>query len=184
MAFDPLAYGPEVAAILALDGNGQRLMPLAEGTCSSEEARTRLRSATATGLFPNSRAPLAALSGLWLYFSCYDESHNLSQDIPTSDGSFWHGILHRQEPDAGNASYWFRQVGEHPVFEPLMAEAQALAADEGIKLPWSNKWDPFAFIDFCERARRKPGSEDEQLAQRIQRAEWQLLFDHCARSHA
>src|ERR1035437_261913 len=37
--FDPYAYGDEIAAILALDGNGERLMPLAGGTCSSEEAR-------------------------------------------------------------------------------------------------------------------------------------------------
>ncbi len=40
--------------------------------------------------------------------------------------------------------------------------------------------DPFAFIDFCEQARRRPGSESEQLALRIQLAEWQILFDYCA----
>ena len=33
MAFSPDAYGPHVAAILALDGNGERLMPLAGGAC-------------------------------------------------------------------------------------------------------------------------------------------------------
>ncbi len=39
MRFDAGAYGPEVAAILALDGNGERLMPLGRGVCSSVEAR-------------------------------------------------------------------------------------------------------------------------------------------------
>ena len=38
--FDPHAYGEEIAGILAMDGNGERLMPLAGGTCSSA-VRTR-----------------------------------------------------------------------------------------------------------------------------------------------
>jgi hypothetical protein len=42
-------------------------------------------------------------------------------------------------------------------------------------------WDPFAFIDLCEKARRNPGLPLAALATEIQRAEWQLLFDHCAR---
>jgi hypothetical protein len=41
-------------------------------------------------------------------------------------------------------------------------------------------WDPFAFIELCERVRRRPGSVEEQRALEVQRAEWQLLFDYCA----
>src|ERR1051326_6331993 len=107
MEFDPKAYGEPVASILALDGNGQRLMPLARGTCSSEEARRRLQDAKPTDLFVRSRAPEAAMSGLYLYFSCLDEAHRIAQSVETPEGAFWHGIMHRQEPDAGNASYWF-----------------------------------------------------------------------------
>lgn len=179
MSFDPEAYGPEVSAILALDGAGERLMPLAYGTCSSPEALTRLRSANARKLFPNSRAPEAALSGLYLYFSCLDESHSLSQEIHTPDGSFWHGIMHRQEPDAGNSSYWFNRVGRHAIFPALRAAAQAPAVTAGIQL--SAQWDPYSFIDLCEKARRQPGSAIERAALEIQRLDWQLLFDHCAR---
>lgn len=181
MEFNASAYGADVAAILALDGGGNRLMPLAEGTCSSEEARERLARSTARGLFPASRSPEAAFSGLWLYFSCLDESHAVSQDIATPDGSFWHGIMHRQEPDAGNAAYWFRRVGPHPAFPALAREASALAGQHpkaGFQV--GARWDPFLFIDFCEAARRKPGSEAERLALLIQRAEWQILFDYCA----
>ncbi len=43
------------------------------------------------------------------------------------------------------------------------------------------RWDPFAFLSFCERAKAQPGSHQEQAALEIQRAEWQLLFDYCAR---
>ncbi|MCZ2149195.1 MAG: hypothetical protein LC126_15650 [Bryobacterales bacterium] len=181
MSFDSANYGEEVAAILALDGNGERLMPLAGGRCGSPAARARLPRWSARELFEGSRAPGAALSGLWLYFSCLDESHSMSQAIHTADGSFWHGIMHRQEPDPGNSGYWFRRVGAHPVFPRLAEEAARLAAEiPNTGFVTAEKWDPLAFIDFCEEARRRPGSEAETLALHIQRAEWQILFDYCA----
>jgi hypothetical protein len=43
-------------------------------------------------------------------------------------------------------------------------------------------WYPLRFIEFCEMARQQPGSAAEQMALEIQRAEWQLLFDYCARA--
>jgi hypothetical protein len=43
------------------------------------------------------------------------------------------------------------------------------------------RWDPFAFLAFCDRARQQPGSSHARAAMEIQRAEWQLLFDYCAR---
>ncbi|MBV6430810.1 MAG: hypothetical protein IANPNBLG_00930 [Bryobacteraceae bacterium] len=189
MSFDSAKYGEEVAAILALDGSGERLMPLSGGRCSSRAASAHLTRTTARELFGRSRAPEAALSGLWLYFSCLDESHSMSQAIHTPDGSFWHGIMHRQEPDPTNSGYWFRRVGGHPVFPKLAEEAARLtletsnagAVGEPLSRPRvSSTWDPFAFIDFCEQARRHPGSVEETLALRIQRAEWQILFDYCA----
>ena len=161
-------YGPEVAAILVMDGGGERAMPLKMGK-GSAAARERLRGVTAARLFAGARAPEAALAGLYVYFSCFDEAHGIAQDIATPDGSYWHGIVHRREPDAGNAAYWFRQVGTHPIF-PALARA---AGAEG-------KWDPFAFIDLCERARVQPGSELEARAMAVQLAEWQLLFGWCA----
>jgi hypothetical protein len=180
--FNSEAYGADVAAILALDGNGSRLMPLAAGQCSSPGAKSRISKRTVRDLFPDAPAPEAALAGLWLYFSCLDESHKVAQDVNTLDGSFWHGIMHRQEPDAGNSGYWFRRVGSHPVFAALHGAAGEIlqrSAPSGFKL--GSRWDPFAFIDFCDEARQRPGSDEERLAQEIQRAEWQLLFDHCAR---
>jgi len=164
-------YSVEVASILALDGDGERLMPLVMERCSSEAARERLRPASAAGLFAGVRAPEAALSGLYVYFSCFDEAHGIVQNIATAEGSYWHAIVHRQEPDAGNAAYWFRQVGAHPIF-PELARAAGRAGP----------WDPFAFIEMCEQAQRLPDSEMAGRARAIQRAEWQLLFDYCARN--
>jgi hypothetical protein len=174
--FDPTAYGSRVADILMLDGNGARLMPLASGTCSSPAAYKLLQAASARDLFSSSRAPEAAMAGLYLYFSCLDESHTISQSIETPDGSFWHGIMHRQEPDAGNSGYWFRRVGKHAIFPALRDEAQTLGYASG------SAWAPFGFIDACEEARRRPGSDRERLIQKVQLAEWQLLFHHCAKA--
>ena len=69
-----------------------------------------------------------ALGGLWLYFSCFDECHKIVQDLKSAEASFWHAILHRQEPDRDNSAYWFRCVGEHPVFGALLAAAKDIVA--------------------------------------------------------
>jgi hypothetical protein len=179
--FDPNAYGSEIAALLALDGAGDRLMPLAGGRCSTPEVLPRLARLSSAGLFSEARAPEAALAGLYLYFSCWEEAHRVAQDIPSPEGSYWHGIVHRQEPDPGNAAYWFRQVGRHAIFPALREEAARLSAGSAADLPVPASWDPFAFIDLCEKARRQPGSDLEALALHVQRAEWQILFDYCAR---
>jgi hypothetical protein len=171
-----------VAEILALDQSGQRLIPLASGVCPSKAARERLKRQEAPILFPHAYAPREALGGLWLYFSCFDECHEIVQDLNSAEASFWHAILHRQEPDAANSTYWFRRVGTHPVLKDLLVTAREIVArhpDAGFRT--ASKWDPFSFVDFCEQARQKPGSPSERAALEIQRAEWQLLFDYCAR---
>ncbi len=180
MQFRPERYGEEVAAILALDGNGERLMPLAAGTCSSRSALATLRGRTASQLFAGVRAPEAALSGLYLYFSCLDEAHRVAQEIGSPEGSYWHAIMHRQEPDPGNSAYWFRRAGAHAIFPALHAEARQIAERHGGGAAPGGQWDPFAFIELCGEARRHPGSALERAALEIQRAEWQLLFDWCA----
>jgi hypothetical protein len=167
--FNPNAYGEEVAAILALEGNGERLMPLVHAKCSSPEARARIERAQ---IAPALRA------GLYLYFDCWDEAHTVAQDLNTPEGSYWHAIVHRQEPDPGNAGYWFRQVGTHPIFETLHARAAQIGISV-VGVATGARWNPTAFIDYCGNAR--PGSPEERKAQELQRAEWQLLFDWCAR---
>ncbi len=161
--FDANAYGEKVAGILA-GGVGA------------------LRGVKAADLFPEARAPEAALSGLWLYFSRFEEGHKIAQEIATVDGSYWHAIAHRMEPDAANAAYWFRRVGKHACY-PAVAEAarEIVARLPGAGFDVGAEWDALAFVDFCEKARRMPGTEAERAAVEIQRAEWRVLFDYCAR---
>ncbi len=180
MEFRATAYGPEVSRILEIGAGdnwvpGYRLMPLAPKGCVFAEARAEIKRYTAQDLFPDAFSPAGALAGLHLYFSCLDDAHKIAQDLDTPEGSFWHGIVHRQEPDAGNAAYWFRRVGKHPIFPALRDEAHRIRFDTG------RDWDPFEFIEFCEGSRVRPGSEEEHIAMQVQLFEWQLLFDYCAR---
>jgi hypothetical protein len=173
LPFDPDTYGPRVAAILSSDdaGAGLRPMELYPRGCVSETARELLLKADARELFPCARDPESALGGLLLYFSCLTEAHELLHRFATVDGEYWHGIMHRMEGDAYNAGYWLRRVGRHPVFSALHRKAGQLGYAQG------KDWDPFAFIEFCEASAQ---AKDDDLAKRVQLAEWQLLFDYCA----
>jgi len=180
--FNPGAYGKDVRAILALGGDGARLMPLTFGPGAGPEVRGQLKSMAARESFPHSFAPAEALGGLWLYFDGFDESHGIVQDLESSEASYWHAILHRREPDPGNASYWFRPVSAHPVFGLLRQEVEKLQAAQAKQwLPLSPRWSPMAFVDLVEEARTEPGSEKELFAKQVQLLEWQLLFDYCAK---
>ena len=174
MTFDPTAYGAHVAAILALDEGARCPVALAQPKCCSPRALAEINATSSRQLFPRSRAAEAAMAGLYLYFGCWSEAHEAAQNIPSAEGSYWHAIVHRQEPDAGNSDYWFRRVGRHPIFPALREVAAALGVDYG------PQWKPASFIELCERARSLPGSEIEKQAFAVQRAEWQLLFDYCA----
>lgn len=137
---------------------------------------------TGLELFPDRFSPVGMLAGLWLYHGDLDASHRVSQELGTPEGSFWHGIMHRREPDPGNAGYWFRRTGKHPVFPALRQRvAELLAAHGEADFVLKAEWDPFAWIDFWEKVRRRTESRDYLLALQIQEAEWEILFEYCAR---
>jgi hypothetical protein len=122
-------------------------------------------------------------AGIWLAFDFLDQSHRISQDVSTIEGRYWHGIMHRREPDYGNAKYWFRRVPSHAVFEPLAGEARDLAAEMQIDSPaeflrHQSSWDSFAFVDLCQ-AIAQGRSRSEDLARRVAMAEWRRLFEYC-----
>jgi len=148
-----------------------RRLPLTQGPCRDPELRTRALAAR----FDHCASPEGARAGLLLYAGAWSDAHSVAQDLHTPEGSYWHAILHRQEPDAWNSGYWFAKVGRHAIFEDLREQAIALGYAAG------KTWEPKRFIDFCEEARAKPGSAMERLAIEVQYAEWQTLFDYCAR---
>jgi hypothetical protein len=179
--FQPEDYGPEIARILDLAGGGSRPMPLvrqpsaqADGSVVRDSSKWTI-STEACKAVANVTADASVLSGLYLYCGCWDAGHTSADSVENPNGYFWHAVAHRQEPDPANSAYWFRKTGKHPIFPKLAAEA----AYSGY--PATGAWDPFAFIEYCEAARRRLGSPDEQVAIAVQLLEWQLLFDYCAR---
>ncbi|NQV26064.1 MAG: hypothetical protein HQ518_17025 [Rhodopirellula sp.] len=135
----------------------------------------------------------ALIAGLFQINDYLDESHNRSQSIEGEgqdvNGDYWHGIMHRREPDYGNGKYWFRRVGHHPCFDllPAVAEqafdecASSKAEHWKSRLTGSGNWNGAAFIDLCEAAERSSDSELTTAARRIQWAEMLLLLDHTYR---
>jgi hypothetical protein len=155
-------------------------LPLTQAKLNPLANAASLLSQPASKLFPNARHPQAALAGLLLRLGHWEQAHTVAQDISTAEGSYWHGIVHRIEPDSGNSGYWFRRVGTHPIFPELLQRAADILKDRAPQ-HWrlKNAWDPFLFIEWCDEA-RKAGGDAEAAAVAIQMAEWQLLFDYCA----
>ena len=117
----------------------------------------------------------ATVSAFLLWNDALDESHTLSQDLPSSTGSYLHGIMHRREPDYGNSKYWFRNVGSHPLFEEVGHAASAYISLEDL-----TNWDPYTFIDRCEAsARGRLKDEQTRDLKGLQLDEMRLITAYC-----
>jgi hypothetical protein len=170
-------YPPPVEELLRI----MPLAPLGPGT-PHREAQDKLEAigpAFAPGADRNMVA--ACQAGLWLAFDFLDEAHTISQELHIVEGSYWHALMHRREPDFANSKYWFQRVGDHPVYERLREEAVKLASGR----MWPTflgqaEWDAAAFVDLCE-AHYEAGAPGHEFCRRLQRAEWELLFDWCYR---
>jgi len=178
-------YGPLTKELLAKAWAEGRPRTLNFSTPEAE-VKTLLQGMTEATVSSNRRVRMphdaeALKSALWLLFDFMEESHNISQNIATPSGSYWHGILHRREPDANNAKYWMARVGEHPIFPDMLNDAKEIAAKIGPagaailkQLEALKTWDASWFVDRCAAA--DPAATP--LLLELQRREWQLLFDY------
>ncbi|AMV37092.1 hypothetical protein [Planctomyces sp. SH-PL62] len=178
----------DLVAALAFAGLGDEESPglmLVQGAPERPGLLASASEAALAGLLPLAPRPqrLALSAGLLQALDAWDASHEAAQEADDLGerrfSAYWHGIAHRREPDAGNASYWFRRVGRHPLFPELAQAARPLLeahGDSGLtkRLVGSGGWDPYAMIDLCTNARRDSGLE--RLARRLQRLEMTRLL--------
>ena len=181
-AFDETNYGQAFAAVL----HPTRPVAIGEGD-SDPEQRSSLLGLTIEKAFAgqnlrDASSAACCISAVWLWHDFLDQSHEISQHIKSTSGSFWHAIMHRREGDFSNAKYWFRKVPDHPVYEAMTAATETLLTQVPqisiSQLTNEGVWDPFLFVDLCQQA----VTSDATLlpvCQELTRTEWQLLFDYC-----
>ena len=122
---------------------------------------------------------LVRAGALWLY-GFLDEAHRLTQQDASSEGAYWHALVHRSEGDFSNSLYWFNRVGVHPLHARLrtgVQEAMEGRSWEGWQtLVEGPQWQPGRLVAMCERAARGELAEPAVLCE-VARIEYHLLME-------
>ena len=183
-------YAPAIAEVIEKLETGNPLPTLVPQEAWSSELTDALESASLDELFQgeslkNTTFGDAIKSGLLLWNDALDESHNISQGLENQTGSYWHGIMHRREPDYSNSKYWFGRVGTHPIFTQLRERAIEILKETpnpsdalghiAQAIEASENWDAHQFIDWCQATEN--GTDDvTRFLQQVQAEEIKLLL--------
>jgi hypothetical protein len=176
-----MAGTAEIQQLLGTDP-GPELGPKPRGTTWSEAEVKRKVEEAGLPSRGKQRDLIRALVLLW--HDHLEAAHVIAQEVDDPNGAFVHAIMHRREPDYGNAKYWFRRVGEHQAFGRIASRVSKLleAHQEsglGTNLIHNGKWDAFAFVDACEKVAQLPAdNETVRLLREIQRIETESLLEH------
>lgn len=186
-----VAYTPAIAEVIEKLETGNPLPTLVPQNAWNTELTDALESSSLDELFEgtslkNSTFGEAIKSGLLLWNDALDESHTISQGLMNQTGSYWHGIMHRREPDYPNSKYWFGRVGTHPIFPALRERALELLkeisnpsdalANIGQTIASQENWDAYQLIDWCEAAEGDSDSDVTHFLQQVQAEEIKLLL--------
>ena len=194
-------YTARIKDIIVKLQEREPLAPLVPDSVWDQQLANQIQNASLGNLFDglsvtNNDFGECVQSGLLLWADALDLSHVFSQRIHTKTGSYWHGIMHRREPDYSNSKYWFGRVGNHPISPALRQKALDLLAAHSAKpkalsdiastIENNEDWDSFAFIDWCQVAgqsndQRLP-ENSMQFLQKIQTVEFELLLDYSYRN--
>jgi hypothetical protein len=137
------------------------------------------------------------LAALHLFNDDLDQSHTICQsfDREFAPASFWHGIIHRREPDFKNALGWFgradkwegllqiRDSVQDVLQRVLLMSEYGSARDTafGLKrhLDAVGVWDPAHFVEMCSthKDREDHDEMESMLLKEIQEAEMVAALD-------
>ena len=185
-----VTYAPAIAEVIEKLETGNPLPRLAPQEAWSTELTDVLEATSLDELFQgeslkNTTFGNATKSGLLLWNDALNESHTISQELENQTGSYWHGIMHRREPDYSNSKYWFGRVGTHPIFPQLRERAMAIFKETSnpsdalgriaAAIEAAENWDAYQFIDWCQAAEN--GTDDvTRFLQQVQAEEIKLLL--------
>ncbi len=190
-----LEYSLTIAGIVKKLETRDPLPPLAPSAEWNSELTDQINDISLENLFDgqsikDSIMGHALQSGLLLWNDALDASHTISQGLESRTGSYWHGIMHRREPDYSNAKYWFRRVGGHPTFPALREQALALLQSGSVEsdsladyieaIGEIEDWDAFRFVDWCQAADgdRSTPEAVKTFLQAVQVEEIKLLLNY------
>ena len=184
-------YTPAIAEVIEKLEAGNPLPTLVPQAAWSTELTDILESVSLDELFQGEAVKdttfgEAIKSGLLLWNDALDESHNISQGLANQTGSYWHGIMHRREPDYSNSKYWFGRVGTHPIFPALRERALAILKETSNPsdalahitqtIEAEENWNAYQFIDWCQAAEDEADDDVTRFLQQVQAEEIKLLL--------
>lgn len=125
-----------------------------------------------------------------------DTAHQICQELGQQTDlpeiSYWHGIIHRREPDFNNARSWFQktqhmqanqaiyqatyQLLQRAIQMPDYGDAREIALQFLRHLQNQDTWDALYFLDLCETAEKEKNKILQKLLIDIQNIEFQTLF--------
>lgn len=186
-----VTYTPAITEVIEKLETGNPVPTLVPQEAWSSELTDVLESTSVDELFQgeslkNTTFGEAIKSGLLLWNDALDESHTISQGLENQTGSYWHGIMHRREPDYSNAKYWFGRVGKHPIFSQLRERAIAISKETTSSsdalthiaqtIEAAENWDAYQFIDWCQAAENGNDADVTRFLQQVQAEEIKLLL--------
>ena len=192
-----VTYTSAIAEVIEKLEVGNPLPTLVPQKAWNSELTDTLEAASLDDLFQgeslkNATFAEAIKSGLLLWNDALDESHTISQGLMDQTGSYWHGIMHRREPDYPNSKYWFGRVGTHPIFPALRERALELfnettdpsdaLTEIGQTIAAQENWDSYQFVDWCQAAAGDAGSDVTRFLQQVQAEEIKLLLAYSYRN--
>ena len=78
---------------------------------------------------PNEKLPKALVALWWQKKGDWDKAHAIAQSDKTDDGAWVHALLHREEGDLGNASYWYSRANKLMPEETIENEWELIVSE-------------------------------------------------------